>query len=95
MDETTDQKEFLELLGINPARAYGLRISRVLTVTNDFVVQTAVLIALGYLVESFFDERIEDQVITGSFNDFFKAKSDKKQKKPNHTEDPLFFMSFP
>ena len=68
------QKEIMDL-GVNPKGAYGLRILRILTVTNDFVVQIAVFVALGYLLESFFDERIKNQVITGPFHDFFNEKS--------------------
>ncbi len=70
-NSTVNEKEFMELLGITSGEAHGLRINRVLIVTNDFIMQAAVLVALGYLVESFFDERIESQVTTGSFNDFF------------------------
>ena len=77
-NSTVNEKEFMELLGINSKETYGLRTIRILIVTNDFIMQAAVLVAFGYLVESFFDERIESQVITGSFNDFFNKESKKR-----------------
>ena len=71
------QKEMIDL-GVNPKGAYALRISRVLSVTNDFIMQTAILIALGYLIETLFDKRVKNHTIKGSLKDFNFFNSDKK-----------------
>ena len=78
------QKE-IRSLGVSPKSAYILKLSRLSSITNDFVMQTALFIMMAYLIQSFFDQKTATQPVTGSFSDFFKNSPSGFMVKPTRS----------